>query len=308
MGVGSVSCGPAFNLIEYVVCGTWICFGPDSTPDIRFRWLLKDYFKYLGYRCEILSSISSSVFCRELWEGSRDWEIQEEPEQRGVEKEQGGAEEEQGWSKWGGAGSVGVRGRAGQRGGAESWTWEQICVCCYETPAHWIRQVNYIFTLTGKYWSYTGNCCSHTGYYNTSQHRLATASLGTRCSGSRPVRLHSHYILKWLKSSFFASDSDVIFDLWWGDWWQMLHLCVCPSVSQVVPVCSSPGTIRETETMSVCLEPVRRSQLSSLSGKLAQQDGRQAGESQVIFNLCLLTLKKMCTLNCDYASSSPLPF
>lgn len=81
---------------------------------------------------------------RELWEGIGRWEIQEEPKQGGVEEEQGGAKEEQGGSDWGGAGSSGVRGGAGQRGGAESWAREQISVCCHETPAHWVWQVTHI--------------------------------------------------------------------------------------------------------------------------------------------------------------------
>lgn len=44
---------------------------------------------------------------------------------------------------------------------------------------------------------------------------------------------------------------------------------------------SASASVSETQTVSVRLEPLRRSLLPSVSGQLAQQDGRQAGQRHV---------------------------
>lgn len=135
------------------------CMGNQTHAGLCYRlllsqtlWLPEVQMHHFFNNIKPLSSISCSVSGRELWEGRRGREIQERPEQRRAEEEQGRTAEEQGRSKWRGSESAGVRG-AGQRGGAESRTWDQICVCCHETPTHWVRQVS--------------NTCSDTDYYCT---------------------------------------------------------------------------------------------------------------------------------------------
>lgn len=95
-----------------------------------------------------------------------------------------------------------------------------------------------------------------------------------------------HFLSCWLRASSWSPDLPVA-------------LTACVSFPQVVSVHSPPAALCQTEAVPLHLDSVWRSQLSPLSGQLAQQDGRQAGESCVSFNSVVCpawgaTLKARC--------------